>query len=89
MWKKATPEMSPDTSDLHTNGDTLSSTQEKSTYSCGTDENTINLDSRQPTSVDTSVSPENVDSTPVIDITKSDKEMLSLLKTKKKPRCEQ
>ena len=30
--------------------------------------------------MDTSVPPENVDSTPLIDITQSDKEMLSLLK---------
>ena len=54
---------------------------------CGTEDNSINLDSTQPTSMDTSVPPENVDSIPVIDISQSDEEMLSLLR-KKKPRCE-
>ena len=43
VCEKGTPEISHDTSYLLKNSDTLSSTQEKSPDSCGTDENSNNL----------------------------------------------
>ena len=65
-------------------GDRLSSTQESTSIP---DENATNLDRMQETSMNTSMTPENVDSTPVIDISQRDDEMLNLLKVNKQPRC--